>query len=155
MRKLLAALMLCTMPAVAHAQQADATQDSIRADRQRHVQALRDSIAGREEQPSREVFRNVKMMGDVPAGRLLSIMDMGYGNSLGVSCDHCHVVDQWDSEQKPQKQVARDMAAMAARINRELLPAVQGLRSGRPTVNCTTCHRGEVKPATNMRPRER
>ena len=155
MRKLVMTLLLSAVPLAGHAQQTDATRDSIRADRERHVQTLRASIAGREELPSREVFRNVKVMGDVPAGRLLSIMDMGYSNSLGVSCDHCHVVDQWDSEEKPTKQVTRDMAAMASRINRELLPAVPGLRSGRPTVNCTTCHRGEVKPATNMQPRQR
>ena len=154
MRKLVM-LLLCLAPISASAQQTDAASDSIRADRERHVQALRAAIAGREELPSREVFANVKVLGDVPAGRLLSIMAMGYSNSLGVSCDHCHVVDQWESEEKPTKQVTRDMAAMAARINRELLPAVPGLRSGRPTVNCATCHRGEVKPATNMETRQR
>lgn len=155
MRKLLMTLLLSLVPTMAQAQDTDAARDSIRADRERHVQAVRAAIAGREELPSREVFRNVKMMGDVPAGRLLSIMDMGYSSSLGVSCDHCHVVDQWDSEEKPTKQVTRDMAAMASRINRELLPAIAGLRSGRPTVNCTTCHRGEAKPATSMQPRQR
>jgi hypothetical protein len=77
-------------------------------------------------------------------------MDAGYANSLGVGCDHCHVAGEWESESKPQKQIARDMAAMAGRINRELLPAIGNLDSERPVVNCTTCHRGQVKPATSL-----
>jgi hypothetical protein len=52
----------------------------------------------------------------------------------------------------PQKQVAREMAAMMARINGELLKSVKNLRSPQPTVNCTTCHRGEVKPGLNLGP---
>lgn len=58
--------------------------------------------------------------------------------------------DKWEAEDKPQKQVARDMFAMMGRLNTELLKNVKNLKSARPTVNCTTCHRGEVKPALNL-----
>ena len=111
---------------------------------------LREQIKGREQEPAAAVFKNIQMMKQVPAGRLLSIMEMGYARSLGVNCAHCHVPDKWEAEEKPQKQIARDMAAMVAKINGESLKAIKNLKSPQPTVNCTTCHRGEIKPAQNL-----
>jgi hypothetical protein len=124
--------------------------DSVTAERQRYVAALRASISGRENMPAESVFKNVRVMKLVPAGRLLAIMDIGYGRSLGVSCTHCHVPDKWDLEDKPQKQIAREMSAMAGTINRELLPKIKNLKSEQPIVNCTTCHRGATKPALDL-----
>ena len=89
-------------------------------------------------------------MTDVPAGRLLAVMNVGYGKPLGVSCTHCHVAGQWDSDEKTQKQTARDMSAMAARINNELLKNIPNLKGPNAIVNCTTCHRGQVKTALNL-----
>ena len=77
-------------------------------------------------------------------------MEIAYARSLGVNCTHCHVPEKWELEDKPQKQIARDMAAMMARINGEMLKNIKNLKSERPTVNCTTCHRGDVKPALNI-----
>lgn len=87
------------------------------------------------------------MLKDAPAGRLLAVMEFGFARSLGVNCTHCHVADDWASESKTQKQTARDMSAMVARINGELLKEMKDLESATPTVNCTTCHRGQVTPA--------
>lgn len=77
-------------------------------------------------------------------------MEMGFSRSLGVNCTHCHNPADWSSEEKHRKQIARDMMAMAGRINNELLSAIENLESEKPTVNCTTCHRGQVKPALNL-----
>jgi hypothetical protein len=107
-------------------------------------------IAGKENSPADSVFLNIKTLGAMPAGRLLRIMNLGYGRSLGVGCGHCHVVGEWDKDDKPQKQIARDMVAMLARINGELLPQIKNLKSERPIVNCTTCHRGQVKPGLDL-----
>jgi hypothetical protein len=60
------------------------------------------------------------------------------------------VPDKWESEEKPQKQIARDMANMALTINNDLLKNIKNLKSKAPVINCTTCHRGEVKPALNI-----
>jgi hypothetical protein len=119
-------------------------------ERERYIAEVRRSIAGKEALPASQVFRNVKTMGEMPAGRLLAVMNLGYARSLGVSCTHCHVAGAWDREDKPQKQIARDMAAMAARINNDLLKPIPNLRGPNAIVNCTTCHRGQVKPALNM-----
>jgi hypothetical protein len=125
-------------------------KDSVTLERERYVAEVRQQIAGKETLPSSQVFKNVKTMGDVPAGRLLAIMNVGYGKSLGVSCTHCHVAGQWDKDDKTQKQTARDMSAMAARINNELLKNIPNLKGPNAIVNCTTCHRGQTKPALNI-----
>ncbi len=107
-------------------------------------------IEGKENLPADSVFKNIKLFKGRPAGQLLRIMNGGWGRSLGVGCAHCHVVGEWDKEDKVQKQIARDMSAMVAQINAQLLPAIKNLKSERPIVNCTTCHRGDVKPALNL-----
>jgi predicted metal-dependent phosphotriesterase family hydrolase len=79
-------------------------------------------------------------------------MNLGYGRSLGVSWSHCHVVEDWACEARPQKQIARDMAQMVTTINTQLLRNIQNLKGPNSIVNCTTCHRGRVKPALNLPP---
>jgi hypothetical protein len=114
------------------------------------IAKLKEQIKGRENEPATAVFKNIQTMKNTPAGRLLSVMEMGFARSLGVNCTHCHVADKWEVEDKPQKQIARDMSAMVSTINRDLLKNVKNLKSESPIVNCTTCHRGEIKPALNL-----
>ncbi|MGK2859924.1 MAG: c-type cytochrome [Thermoanaerobaculia bacterium] len=116
------------------------------------LDALRAAIKGREEEPSSAVFKNVTVLGKVPAGRLLKIMEHGWGGSLGVKCDHCHLPGKWEADDVPGKEIARDMAKMTSRINGELLAEIEGLKSNpeKPVVNCTTCHRGQVRPAVSL-----
>lgn len=113
---------------------------------------LREQINGRENEPAEKVFKNIKtpMFTGAPASRVLAVMEFGYARSLGVNCTHCHTADKWEAEDKPQKQIARDMAAMVAKINAESLKGIKNLASATPTVNCTTCHRGALKPALNL-----
>ncbi len=111
---------------------------------------LKEQIKGKEKEPASSVFKNIQTTKTVPAGRLLAIMEFGYARSLGVNCTHCHTPEIWESDDKPQKQIARDMSAMVGRINGELLKGIENLKSESPTVNCTTCHRGQIIPATNL-----
>ena len=114
------------------------------------IATLKEQIKGHENDPATAVFKNIKTMTTVPAGRLLSIMEFGFGRSLGVDCTHCHIAGKWESEEKPEKQIARDMSDMTTKINKELLKNIKNLKDPNPIVNCTTCHRGQVKPATNL-----
>lgn len=109
-----------------------------------------EKIKGSENKPAKEVFKNIQVLTEMPAARLLAVMKIGYSGSLGVSCDHCHVVDQWEKDDKAPKLVARDMIRMLKTINTELLPKVKNLKNEKPIVNCTTCHRGQVVPALNL-----
>jgi hypothetical protein len=124
--------------------------DSVTLERERYVAEVRQEIAGKETLPASQVFKNIKMLTDVPAARLLGIMNIGYGKSLGVSCTHCHTPGEWDKDDKTQKQTARDMSKMVATINNDLLKTIPNLKGPNAIVNCTTCHRGQVKPALNL-----
>ena len=90
------------------------------------------------------------MFKNSPAGRVLAVMETGFSRSLGVDCTHCHVPGEWEKEDKPTKQIAREMMTMSGQINRELLKKIKNLKSENPIVNCTTCHRGQIKPALNI-----
>lgn len=127
-----------------------APKDSVTLERERYVAEVRQQIAGKETLPASQVFKNIKMLGDLPAGRLLAVMNIGYGKSLGVSCTHCHIAGEWEKEDRTQKQTARDMSRMVATINNDLLKNIPNLKGPNAIVNCTTCHRGQVKPALNL-----
>jgi hypothetical protein len=85
-------------------------------------------------------------LGDLPAGRFLDVMQKGFARSLGVTCTHCHDPRSWDSEAKPQKEIARRMVKLVGAIN-DQLAAIPNLSEPRAHVGCATCHRGEVRPA--------
>jgi len=138
-------------PVAARAQgQEPATQTEKPFDQAQALADLRKAIAGQENKPAGEVFKNIQMFKAMPAGRLLRVMELGYAKSLGVDCTHCHVATQWEKEDKPTKQIARDMAAMVASINTDQLKKIKNLKSAEPVINCTTCHRGQTKPALNL-----
>lgn len=125
-------------------------QDSIEADRAKYISLVKESIKGKESMRADSVFKNIKML-KIPAGRLLAIMNIGYSRSLGVSCGHCHNTADFASEEKKQKEITRQMAAMSGKINNELLKNIQGLDPETAKINCTTCHRGEKKPALDLK----
>ena len=111
---------------------------------------LQTAIAGKEDVLATEVFKNIKVYKGVTANRLLRLMDFSFSRALGVDCTHCHVPGQWELDDKPTKQIARDMSAMVGLINNEHLKNIQNLRSTNPAVNCTTCHRGQTRPALEL-----
>jgi hypothetical protein len=119
-------------------------------DQAKAIADLTAQIKGKEQEPAETVFKNIQTFKGVPAIRVLKIMEFGYARSLGVDCTHCHVPGQWDKEGKTTKQTARDMAAMVGTINGSLLKNIKNLPGPNPIVNCTTCHRGQVKPALDL-----
>ena len=113
------------------------------------IAKLREQIKGKEKEPAEKVFKNIQTLKGVPAGRVLAIMEFGYARSLGVNCTYCHTPDKWESEDKAQKQIAREMSAMVGKINGELLKGIKNINE-KATINCTTCHRGQVVPVLNL-----
>lgn len=133
------------MPETAKPAQGEAAFDQTAA-----LAALRQGIAADKDKPAEQVFKNIQFLKGVPAGRLLAIMEFGYSRSLGVTCTHCHTPGAWEKEDLNTKQIARDMAAMTKTINEQSLKNIKNLKGARPTVNCTTCHRGQTTPALNL-----
>jgi hypothetical protein len=120
--------------------------DTLAQARARYVNAIREQIKGQEEAPAESVFKNIQTLKGMPAGRLLGMMEMGWSRALGVSCDHCHDPEKWDSDDKRAKLAARDMVGMTRAINADYIRKMANLRGENPTVNCGTCHNGRARP---------
>ncbi len=125
-------------------------QDSIRMARtnaiiDEKIAEVKKSIEGQEDKPASEVFKNLQMFKELKAGQIPGIMET-WSHSLGTMCGHCHTVDQWAKDDKPEKQIARDMLAMLANINSKELSTIKNLDSKNPQISCWTCHEGRIKP---------
>jgi hypothetical protein len=120
----------------------------------RFVQQFSQKIAGRETEPAGKVFKNIQLEGlkSVPAGRLLLIMNRGYSRALGVSCTHCHVEQDFASDDKRPKRAAREIAVMHRMINDQLVKMQNlELKPEARFINCSTCHRGAINPLASER----
>ncbi|HEY6067042.1 MAG TPA: c-type cytochrome [Thermoanaerobaculia bacterium] len=117
----------------------------------RFAKQIAAAIAGHENDPAEQVFKNIQSLKGMPAGRILRVMNMGYSRALGVSCLHCHVEQDFSSDDKRPKRAAREMMAMNKMIN-EKLRTLQNLEGKveEKFVSCTTCHRGQVDPNAGL-----
>lgn len=112
-------------------------------------------------------FKNLQIFPqDIPRDELIAAMRV-FTRSLGVRCNHCHVVTATDpkevldfaSDAKEEKKVARVMLRMTTELNQTWLPRVEAAEghpvqpmtvapqdapSGR--IGCWTCHRGKTEP---------
>lgn len=87
-----------------------------------------------------EVYKNIQVLKDTPAEQIMPMMDI-MSASLGVKCSFCHVQDQWEKDDKEEKQTARKMVTMTLGLNKQNF-------NGRLEVSCATCHNGRPHPAT-------
>jgi len=131
-------------------QQPSAAQDNPNKEiNDRFVKQLSEKIAGREKEPAEKVFKNIQipLLKTVPAARFLTIMNLGYSRALGVACTHCHVEQDFASDDKRPKGAAREMAAMHKMINDQLAKMQNlDLKPAERFINCSTCHRGSINP---------
>jgi photosynthetic reaction center cytochrome c subunit len=90
-----------------------------------------------------EVFKNVKVLGDVKAtefSRLMQALSTWVAPEQG--CDFCHNPKKLASDEKYPKVVARRMLQMTRQINTDWKQHV-----GNTGVTCWTCHRGQAVPS--------
>lgn len=102
------------------------------------------AIEDKADSPAVSVFQNIKVWTNMPAGRLLGMM-RNWTHTLGVDCAHCHVIDQWDKDEKPPKLTARAMDKLEDDVN-GLIHNVKPIQNDRARISCWTCHRGEPQP---------
>jgi tetratricopeptide (TPR) repeat protein len=86
---------------------------------------------------------------DLAWGELIETMET-FSRALGVHCEHCHVGQEprWDfaADDKPAKQIARQMMLLTRDINTRVPTAVNKAPGAAAQVECITCHRGVVTP---------
>lgn len=100
-----------------------------------------------------EKFTNLQIIPDnIERQALFDLMGQ-YRTALGVSCSHCHVPakddkDKMDyaSDEKPAKEIAREMMLITQKINQTLMPNLG--RTPVLEVQCITCHHGLTRPST-------
>ncbi|MEO5590808.1 MAG: photosynthetic reaction center cytochrome c subunit family protein [Gemmatimonadaceae bacterium] len=122
-------------------------QDSLR---RAQVDSILATIRGREQQPAGTVFKNVKLLKDMPAAEFLKNMDVTYGRGLGMACGNCHVIGQYDADTRKNKRIAREMQALTDYINSERLPKIKDLDEDYPKASCVTCHAGSSHTRNTM-----
>jgi hypothetical protein len=122
-------------------------QDTVR---RKLVDSVLASIAGRETEPAGTVFKNVKVLKDMPAGEFVRQMDTLYGRALGYTCANCHVIGQYDGDTRKNKRNARDMQVMVNYINSVQLANMKELDEDYTHVSCATCHTGNGHPKNTM-----
>jgi Photosynthetic reaction centre cytochrome C subunit len=110
-------------------------------------------------------FRNLQVLPrDMTRDQLLAVMRT-FTRSLGVRCNHCHVVTattpkeelDFPADTKEEKRIARVMIQMTRQINGEWLERVEQVEghheaetdsaaAPQQRVGCWTCHRGHPEP---------
>jgi hypothetical protein len=85
-----------------------------------------------------DVYMNVTVLKAAPADQLMSAMEF-ISTSLGVRCNFCHVIPNFEDDSKKPKATARSMIQMEMDINKTSF-------QGRVEVTCNTCHRGAAHP---------
>src|SRR5207245_718362 len=68
--------------------------------------------------------------------------------ALGVQCTYCHTEGDFAADGNPKKEMARKMIAMVRLIDTSFPSSAGVFPDGYHEVDCSTCHRGSVKPET-------
>ncbi len=88
-----------------------------------------------------DAFMNIQVLKDIPSNELMPSMRY-ITAALGVECNFCHDPKNFENDDKPEKNTARNMMKMMFAINKDNF-------NGRREVTCYTCHRGASR-AANM-----
>jgi hypothetical protein len=105
--------------------------------------------------PEAPKYKNLKILPkNISKEDLDKVMDH-FKTALGVKCSFCHApskdtAQKWPdfaSDDKPEKNIARGMMKMTAKINKKFFKDnknEQGVTV--PAIECMTCHRGSPHP---------
>lgn len=99
--------------------------------------------------------RNLKVLPkDISHDDLEKVMDT-WKAALGVKCNFCHAPSKdstsrrldFASDAKPEKDIARHMFRMTAKINKKYFSFEKDDKGATiPAISCVTCHRGSPHP---------
>src|SRR6185369_17679706 len=107
--------------------------------RVQHAGCVRTHVGTQaQDKPAEQAYKNIQVFKGMPATQLLGVMNFMAG-ALGVSCNHCHVPNQFAKDDKEAKQVARSHILLTRTLNDSTF-------AGKPAINCVTCHHGQTRP---------
>jgi molybdate transport system substrate-binding protein len=89
--------------------------------------------------------KNLKLL--APNTEIRFVMQ-SFNEALGVQCTYCHVQGDFAADTNPKKEIARKMITMARLIDTSFPSSAGVFPDGYHEVDCSTCHRGSVKPET-------
>ena len=103
--------------------------------------------------PADPTYKNLKILPkNITHEELDSVMHQ-FNSSLGVKCNFCHASQKdnshkldFASDEKGEKNVARDMMRMTTRINKKFFKYKKDDQHPIPPVGCMTCHHGDPHP---------
>ena len=123
------------------------SRDSLTKLRAAYVAQVMQQIAGHENEPAEQVFKNVQVLKGITAAELVHKMDKDFGEALSWNCTNCHRFapqGNFASDTSTDKKRARFMIQMTNDINANQLPKLYPKDT--PKVTCATCHRGYNEP---------
>lgn len=123
------------------------SRDSLAKLRAVYVAQVMAQIAGRENQPAEQVFKNVQVLKGITAAELVHKMDKDYATAMSWNCTNCHRLapqGNFASDTSTDKRRARFMQQMQNDINSNQLPKLYPKDT--PSVTCASCHRGYNEP---------
>jgi photosynthetic reaction center cytochrome c subunit len=105
--------------------------------------------------PDEHPNKNLKVLPkNISHEDLDKVMD-GFKAALGVKCNFCHAPSKdtadhhldFASDDKPEKNIARHMMKMTAKINKKYFSFNKDDKGETiPAISCITCHRGNPHP---------
>ena len=81
---------------------------------------------------------------DISKDDLKKTMD-GFAEQLGVKCTFCHIVDQYEKDDRPHKADARRMIRLVLDMRAKKADYF-GPRVKEAVITCSICHRGKAEP---------
>jgi photosynthetic reaction center cytochrome c subunit len=97
-----------------------------------------DASGDKSTETTEVVYKNIQVLKAVPSDQLIPTMRF-ISASLGVQCSYCHAQDNFSTDDKKAKRIARDMMRMMLAIDENSF-------AGNREVTCYSCHRGSPKP---------
>ncbi|MDT4897330.1 MAG: photosynthetic reaction center cytochrome c subunit [Acidobacteriota bacterium] len=93
------------------------------------------------DKPVEQTHKNIQVLKGMPDSQLIPTMQF-IAASLGVNCAFCHVVPEFEKDDKPEKATARQMMLMQFAINKNN----KAIFGDTGAITCYTCHRGQTEP---------
>ncbi len=101
--------------------------------------------------------KNLKILPKDISDEAIDTLMHEYNDALGVKCEYCHASSKDDikkldyaSDEKPAKDIARDMMVMTAEINKQFFNTKSKKGEEMVSISCITCHNESEYPPSKL-----